>query len=129
MMKTPAPELLRSSREFAAWLDLTPRDQSTAGKARPGTITRAGDAVLRSTLVQGATALLQQVRTGRGNNASSWLVELLIPAHAAAHINPDSKAKKYAQLTSLGKPKKIAKTAVMRKLFVTATALLKANRL
>jgi len=27
--------------------------------------------------VQGATALLQQVRMGRGNNVSSWLVELL----------------------------------------------------
>lgn len=77
MMKTPAPELFRSGRDFAAWLGLTPRDHSTAGKVRPGTITRAGDAVLRSTLVQGATALLQQVRMGRGNNASSWLVELL----------------------------------------------------
>ncbi len=57
MMKTPAPELFRSGRDFAAWLGLTPRDHSTAGKARPGTITRAGDTVLRSTLVQGATAL------------------------------------------------------------------------
>lgn len=77
MMKTPAPELFRSGRDFAAWLGLTPRDHSTGGKARLGTITRAGDAALRSTLVQGATALLQQVRMGRGNNASSWLVELL----------------------------------------------------
>ncbi|NJS15702.1 MAG: IS110 family transposase [Sphingopyxis sp.] len=77
MMKTPAPELFRSGRDFAAWLGLTPRDHSTGGKARPGTITRAGDAALRSTLVQGATALLRQVRMGRGNNASSWLVELL----------------------------------------------------
>ncbi|MBP6380886.1 MAG: IS110 family transposase [Sphingorhabdus sp.] len=77
MMKTPAPELFRSGRDFAAWLGLTPRDHSTAGRARPGTITRAGDAALRSTLVQGATALLQQVRMGRGNNVSSWLVELL----------------------------------------------------
>ena len=77
MMKTPAPELFRSGRDFAAWLGLTPRDHSTAGKARLGTITRAGDAALRSTLVQGSTALLRQVRMGRGNNASSWLVELL----------------------------------------------------
>lgn len=76
-MQPPAPELFRSGRDFAAWLGLTPTDHSTGGKARHGTITRAGDAALRSTLVQGATALLQQVRMGRGNSASAWLVELL----------------------------------------------------
>jgi len=77
MMKTPAPELFRSGRDFAAWLGLTPRDHSTAGKVRLGIITRAGDEALRSTLVQGATSLLQQVRMGRSNHASPWLVELL----------------------------------------------------
>ena len=77
MMKTPAPELFRSGRDFAAWLGLTPRDHSTAGKVRLGVITRAGDEILRSTLVQGATALLRHVRMGNGNHASSWLVELL----------------------------------------------------
>jgi transposase len=77
MMKTPAPELFRSGRDFAAWLGLTPRDHSTAGKVRLGIITRAGDEALRCTLVQGATSLLQQVRMGRSRNASPWLVELL----------------------------------------------------
>lgn len=77
MMKAPAPELFRSGRDFAAWLGLTPRDHSTAGKVRLGVITRAGDEILRSTLVQGATALLRHVRMGKGNHASSWLVELL----------------------------------------------------
>jgi transposase len=76
-MKTPAPELFRSGRDFAAWLGLTPKDHSTAGKARPGVITRAGDEALRSTLVLGATALLQHVRKGRGRNASPWLLDLL----------------------------------------------------
>ena len=47
MMKTPAPELFRSGREFAAWIGLTPKDHSTAGKVRLGGITRAGDEVLR----------------------------------------------------------------------------------
>jgi transposase len=76
-MKTPAPELFRSGRDFAAWLGLTPRDHSTAGKTRLGVITRAGDEALRSALVVGATALLQHVRAGRGRHASPWLVDLL----------------------------------------------------
>jgi transposase len=75
MMKTPAPEAFRSARHFAAWLGLTPKDHSTAGKVRLGVITRAGDEALRSVLV-GATAVIQQLRRGRGA-ASPWLVELL----------------------------------------------------
>jgi transposase len=76
MMKTPAPEAFRSARHFAAWIGLTPKDHSTAGKVRLGVITRAGDEALRSVLVVGVTAVLQQVRRGRGS-ASPWLVELL----------------------------------------------------
>ena len=76
-MKTPAPELFRSGRDFAAWIGLTPRDHSTAGKTRLGVITRAGDEALRSALVVGATALLQHVRAGRSRHASTWLLDLL----------------------------------------------------
>jgi transposase len=76
MMKTPAPEAFRSARHFAAWLGLTPKDHSTAGKVRLGVITRAGDEALRSVLVVGATAVIQQLRRGRGS-ASPWLVALL----------------------------------------------------
>jgi hypothetical protein len=57
MMKTPAPEMFRSGRQFAAWIGLTPKDHSTAGKVRLGVITRAGDEALRSVLVVGATAV------------------------------------------------------------------------
>ena len=74
-MKTPAPELFRSGRQFAAWIGLTPKDHSTAGKVRLGVITRAGDEGLRSVLVVGATAVIQHVR--RGGRASPWLTELL----------------------------------------------------
>ena len=61
MMKTPAPEMFRSGRQFAAWIGLTPKDHSTAGKVRLGVITRAGDEALRSVLVVGATAVVQHV--------------------------------------------------------------------
>jgi transposase len=76
-MKAPAPEQFASGRQFAAWMGLTPKDHSTAGKVRLGIITRAGDEALRKTLVVGATSLLRQVRSGRGRNASTWLMELL----------------------------------------------------
>lgn len=76
-MKTPAPELFRPGRDFAAWIGLTPRDRSTAGKTRLGVITRAGEEALRSAMVRGATSLLRQVRAGRGKYASPWLANLL----------------------------------------------------
>ncbi len=74
-MKTPEPELFRSGRQFAAWIGLTPRDHSTAGKVRLGVITRAGDEGLRSVLVVGATAVIQQAQ--RRGTASPWLAALL----------------------------------------------------
>ncbi len=77
MMKTPDPRMFKSGRDFAAWIGLTPKDHSTAGKVRLGVITRAGDEMLRSALVVGATALLLHVRAGRSRHASRWLTELL----------------------------------------------------
>lgn len=75
VMKTPAPESFRSGRHFAAWLGLTPKDHSTAGKSRLGGITRAGDEALRSVLVAGSTSVLRRVRQ-RGTGAP-WLINLL----------------------------------------------------
>ena len=74
-MKTPEPELFRSGRQFAAWIGLTPKDHSTAGKVRLGVITRAGDEGLRSVLVVGATAVIQHAQ--RGGRPSPWLSQLL----------------------------------------------------
>src|SRR6201998_803513 len=76
VMKTPDPHAFRSGRLFAAWLGLTPKDHSTAGKTRLGKITRAGDETLRRLLVAGATAVIRQARLGRGQ-PSRWLVALL----------------------------------------------------
>jgi transposase len=76
VMKTPDPHAFRSGRHFAAWIGLTPKDHSTAGKTRHGKITRAGDEDLRRLLVIGATAVIQQARRGRGHS-SRWLLALL----------------------------------------------------
>jgi transposase len=75
-MKVPDPQAFRCGRDFAAWMGLTPKDHSTAGKTRIGVITRAGDEKLRQTYVVGATSLIQQVKKGRGN-PSAWLRDLV----------------------------------------------------
>lgn len=85
VMKTPDPHAFRSGRQFAAWLGLTPKDHSTAGRTRLGAITRAGDETVRSLLVVGATAVIQQAQR-RPERASPWLRALLArkPAKLAA---------------------------------------------
>lgn len=75
-IKIPNPRAFRSGRMCAAWIGLTAKDHSTAGKQRLGGITRAGDETLRSVLVVGATAHIQQVRRGRAK-PSPWLAALL----------------------------------------------------
>jgi len=75
-IKVSDPRAFRCGRDFSAWVGLTPKDHSTAGKVRLGVITRAGDKMLRRVLVAGATAVIQQVRNGKGT-PSTWLAELL----------------------------------------------------
>ena len=74
--KVPDPTVFRSARDFAAWLGLTPKDHSTGGKARQGRITRAGDEMLRSLLICGATTVVTRVRKGRAE-APPLLVSLV----------------------------------------------------
>jgi transposase len=73
-LKVPDPEGFRSARHFAAWIGITPRENSTAGKQRLGKISREGDESLRRLLVLGATAVIQQAKRGC---ASAWLLGLL----------------------------------------------------
>jgi transposase len=73
-LKVPDATVFRSGRHFAAWLGITPREHSTAGRQRLGKISRQGDEGLRRLLVLGATAVIQQAKSGR---ASPWLLQLL----------------------------------------------------
>lgn len=75
-IKVANPKAFASGRMFGAWIGLTPKDHSTAGKQKLGGITRAGDESLRATLVAGATAYIQQVTRGR-TKPSPWLADLL----------------------------------------------------
>jgi transposase len=73
-LKVPDPKVFRSCRHFAAWVGITPREHSTAGRQRLGRISKEGDEDLRRLLVLGATAVIQQAKPGR---ASPWLLGLL----------------------------------------------------
>lgn len=66
----------RSARHFAAWLGLTPKNRSTAGKQRLGKISKAGNERLRQLLVVGAMAVIRAARPG-SRIASAWLLKLL----------------------------------------------------
>ena len=64
-----------------------------------------------------------RIQGGRPNLRNS----IFMPALVAIRFNPDLKAK-YDQLVAAGKEKKVAITAVMRKLLVLANALLRDHR-
>lgn len=72
----PEARLFRSGREFAAWLGLAPRQNSTGGKTRLGAISKKGDRYLRSLLVVGATSVLRH-RNGLAPRHRAWLEGLL----------------------------------------------------
>jgi transposase len=56
------PSQFRSGRQFAAWLGLTPLQNSSGGKERLGRITKMGDKYLRRLLVIGATSLVRRAK-------------------------------------------------------------------
>lgn len=70
------PGQFRSGREFAAWLGLTPSQNSSGGKDRLGRITKMGDRYLRKLLVVGATSLIRGAKY-KPETADPRLVALL----------------------------------------------------
>jgi transposase len=70
------PNLFRSGREFAAWLGMTPRQNSSGGKERLGRTSKRGDKYIRCLLVAGAVAVLRHARNRATKNAE-WVRALL----------------------------------------------------
>jgi transposase len=54
------PTVFRSGRDFAAWIGLVPREDSTGGKQKLGPISKQGDRYLRRILVVGAHSVLRR---------------------------------------------------------------------
>ena len=52
---TPEVEAVRSARDHAAWLELTPKPHATGGRERPGRISTAGKRSRRRRLFLGAS--------------------------------------------------------------------------
>jgi transposase len=67
------PHQFRSGREFAAWLGLVPRQNSTGGKTRLGGISKRGNRYLRRLLINGASANLLR---SKATNADPWVIGL-----------------------------------------------------
>lgn len=68
------PNTFRSGREFAAWLGLVPRQNSTGGKTRLGGISKRGDSYLRRLLVNSSHTVLLCSKAAK---TDPWLVSLL----------------------------------------------------
>jgi transposase len=69
------PTIFRSGRDFAAWIGLVPRQDSTGGKQKLGPISKQGDRYLRRILVVGAIAVLR--RALENPEKYPWLTRLL----------------------------------------------------
>ena len=76
----PDPSVFHSGRQFAAYLGLVPRQNSSGGKERLGSISKMGNGTLRRLLVVGATSVIRrarasETRTGPGSG-HSWSASL-----------------------------------------------------
>jgi transposase len=69
------PTVFRSGRDFAAWIGLVPRQDSTGGKQKLGPISKQGDQYLRRILVVGAHAVLRRAK--ENPEKFPWLTQLL----------------------------------------------------
>src|ERR1700731_21143 len=56
------PSVFRSGRDFAAWIGLVPRQNSTGGKQKLGPISKQGDRYVRRILVVGAHSVLRRAK-------------------------------------------------------------------
>ncbi len=71
----PDPTVFRSGRDLSAWIGLVPRQNSSGGKERLGSISKAGHGYLRQMLIVGAMAVVRYAE--RNGARRPWLVQLL----------------------------------------------------
>jgi transposase len=72
----PDPRLFRSGRNFSAWIGLVPKQHSSGGKDRLGSISKQGDRYLRSLFVAGALSVIRYAKI-HGTKHRPWLTALL----------------------------------------------------
>ena len=74
----PPPGTFRKSRDFAAWLGLTPRQHSTGGKQRLGATTKMGERSLRRLLILGANSVIIKRHVHATARPGTWLAGMLM---------------------------------------------------
>ena len=79
------PKAFRSGRNFSAWIGLVPKQHSSGGKQKLGSISKQGDRYLRSLFTAGALAVIRYAKI-YGTQNRPWLTALLArrPAKVAA---------------------------------------------
>jgi len=70
------PKAFRSGRNFSAWIGLVPKQHSSGGKDKLGSISKQGDRYLRSMLMIGALAVIRYAKI-HGTKHRPWLTALL----------------------------------------------------
>ena len=70
------PRAFRSGRDFSAWVGLVPKQNSSGGKEKLGSITKRGDRYLRSLFTAGALAVIRYAKI-HGTKHRPWLTALL----------------------------------------------------
>jgi len=70
------PKAFRSGRDFSAWIGLVPKQNSSGGKERLGSISKRGDRYLRSLFTAGALAVIRYAKI-HGTKHRPWLAALL----------------------------------------------------
>jgi transposase len=70
------PKAFRSGRDFSAWIGLVPKQHSSGGKDRLGSISKQGDRYLRSLFTAGALAVIRYAKI-HGTQHRPWLTSLL----------------------------------------------------
>ena len=72
----PDPSVFKSGRQFAAWLGLVPRQNSSGGKERLGRVSKMGNGYLRRLLVVGATSVTRRAAE-TDTRTGAWVRSLL----------------------------------------------------
>ena len=70
------PKVFRSGRDFSAWIGLVPKQHSSGGKDKLGSISKRGDRYLRSLFTAGALAVIRYAKI-HGTKHRPWLTSLL----------------------------------------------------
>jgi len=70
------PKAFRSGRDFSAWVGLVPKQNSSGGKDKLGSISKQGDRYLRSLFTAGALAVIRYAKI-HGTGHRPWLTGLL----------------------------------------------------